>query len=281
MLAVPVGLLASAILVVNNVRDLETDRRAGKRTLAVRLGRSRARTLYAVMVYVAFLSAPLPWLLGSVELSAWLLLPLLALPLAVPVVRMVRTAHRRPVLEWSACPHRDAPARVLRPAVSGHPGELMAELTVDSVTLQAPRAGARGLGRAGRARGAAGTARLRRRRLRDGRGGAARALRRRLARLGGGRARRLRGRALPRQPAFHPRRAARRLRSRAPAAAGAGRDRPRALGPCRPADGLPGGAADRRRRRARGGGQRDDRAPRTAPARPRRRHDAPRRGSAA
>ena len=43
MLAVPVGLLASAILVVNNVRDLETDRRAGKRTLAVRLGRERAR----------------------------------------------------------------------------------------------------------------------------------------------------------------------------------------------------------------------------------------------
>src|SRR5439155_9125849 len=37
-LAVPVGLLASSILVVNNVRDLETDRRAGKRTLAVRLG---------------------------------------------------------------------------------------------------------------------------------------------------------------------------------------------------------------------------------------------------
>ena len=48
--AVPVGLLASAILVVNNVRDLETDRRAGKRTLAVRLGRARTRTLYAAMV---------------------------------------------------------------------------------------------------------------------------------------------------------------------------------------------------------------------------------------
>ena len=65
VLAVPVGLLASAILVVNNVRDLETDRRAGKRTLAVRLGRSRARGLYAAMVYLAFLCAPLPWLLGS------------------------------------------------------------------------------------------------------------------------------------------------------------------------------------------------------------------------
>ncbi|MGH3102362.1 MAG: 1,4-dihydroxy-2-naphthoate polyprenyltransferase, partial [Thermoleophilia bacterium] len=55
VLAVPVGLLASAILVVNNVRDLETDRRAGKRTLAVRLGRPRARTLFAAMVFGAFL----------------------------------------------------------------------------------------------------------------------------------------------------------------------------------------------------------------------------------
>src|SRR5437016_2535114 len=45
-LAVPVGLLAAAILVVNNVRDIDTDRRAGKRTLAVRLGRPRTRTLY-------------------------------------------------------------------------------------------------------------------------------------------------------------------------------------------------------------------------------------------
>jgi 1,4-dihydroxy-2-naphthoate octaprenyltransferase len=87
-LAVPVGLLASAILVVNNVRDLETDRRAGKRTLAVRLGRDRTRVLYLGMLALAFLTAPLPWLLGS--LSPWLLLPWLALPLAVPLVRTVR-----------------------------------------------------------------------------------------------------------------------------------------------------------------------------------------------
>jgi len=98
VLAVPVGLLASAILVVNNVRDLETDRRAGKRTLAVRLGRARARNLYAVMVYSAFVCAPLPWLLGSDELSAWLLLALLAVPLAVPVVRIVRTRSDGPSL---------------------------------------------------------------------------------------------------------------------------------------------------------------------------------------
>ena len=98
VLAVPVGLLASAILVVNNVRDLETDRRAGKRTLAVRLGRSRARGLYAGMVYLAFLCAPLPWLLGSADLSAWLLLSWAALPLAVPVVRIVRSRSDGPSL---------------------------------------------------------------------------------------------------------------------------------------------------------------------------------------
>jgi 1,4-dihydroxy-2-naphthoate octaprenyltransferase len=92
VLAVPVGLLAAAILVVNNVRDLETDRRAGKRTLAVRLGRRRARALYAGMVYGAFVCAPLPWLLGSDELTAWLALPLIAV---VPAVAVVRIVHER------------------------------------------------------------------------------------------------------------------------------------------------------------------------------------------
>ena len=98
VLAVPVGLLAAAILVVNNVRDLETDRRAGKRTLAVRLGRGRARALYAAMVYGAFVAAVLPWVLGSEELSAWLALAVLALPLAVPVVVTVRNRTDGPSL---------------------------------------------------------------------------------------------------------------------------------------------------------------------------------------
>jgi 1,4-dihydroxy-2-naphthoate octaprenyltransferase len=93
---VPVGLLASAILVVNNVRDLETDRRAGKRTLAVRMGREHTRVLYVAMVAGAFATAQLPWLLGS--LSPWLLLSLLAVPLAVPVVRTVRTRTDGPAL---------------------------------------------------------------------------------------------------------------------------------------------------------------------------------------
>jgi 1,4-dihydroxy-2-naphthoate polyprenyltransferase len=87
--AVPVGLLASAILVVNNVRDLETDRRAGKRTLAVRLGRRRTRGLFTAMVLGAFALAPLPWVLGS--MSAWLLLPWAVLPLGLAIVREVRS----------------------------------------------------------------------------------------------------------------------------------------------------------------------------------------------
>ena len=88
-LAVPVGLNASAILVVNNVRDLETDRRAGKRTLAVRLGRERARMLYVAMLALAYLTALVPWIAGS--LSAWLALCWLSLPLAVRAARIVRT----------------------------------------------------------------------------------------------------------------------------------------------------------------------------------------------
>jgi 1,4-dihydroxy-2-naphthoate octaprenyltransferase len=94
--AVPVGLLASAILVVNNVRDLDSDRRAGKRTLAVRLGRERTRALYTAMIGLAFLLAPLPWPLGA--MSAWLLLPWLAIPLALPLVRLVRTRVDGPTL---------------------------------------------------------------------------------------------------------------------------------------------------------------------------------------
>jgi 1,4-dihydroxy-2-naphthoate octaprenyltransferase len=94
--AVPVGLLASAILVVNNVRDLETDRRAGKRTLAVRLGRERTRTLYAAMLGGAFLAAPLPWILGS--LDAWLLAPWAAAPLALRLLRVVRARSDGPAL---------------------------------------------------------------------------------------------------------------------------------------------------------------------------------------
>jgi 1,4-dihydroxy-2-naphthoate octaprenyltransferase len=96
VLAVPVGLLAAAILLVNNIRDLETDRRAGKKTLAVRLGRGRARGLYALAVWGAFVAAQVPWWAGS--LTPWLLLVLLVAPLSVPLVAMVRSRTDGPTL---------------------------------------------------------------------------------------------------------------------------------------------------------------------------------------
>lgn len=95
-LAVPVGLLASAVLVVNNYRDMDTDRRAGKKTLAVRLGRTRTRVLFAAMVYGAYVLTPATWLFGP--LSPWVLLPLLTVPLAAPVVRIVRNRTDGPTL---------------------------------------------------------------------------------------------------------------------------------------------------------------------------------------
>ncbi|HEY1510569.1 MAG TPA: 1,4-dihydroxy-2-naphthoate polyprenyltransferase [Solirubrobacteraceae bacterium] len=95
-LAVPVGLLASAILVVNNYRDSDSDRRAGKRTLAVRLGRARTRTMFAVIVYLAYLLAPITWVFGP--MTAWMLLAWLTLPLAAEVVRIVRNRTDGPSL---------------------------------------------------------------------------------------------------------------------------------------------------------------------------------------
>jgi 1,4-dihydroxy-2-naphthoate octaprenyltransferase len=95
-LSLPVGLLAAAILVVNNVRDIDTDRRAGKRTLAVKLGRERARRLFAAMVALSFVVPVVIWLAGG--LSAWLLLALAAVPLAVPLVRTVATRSDGPAL---------------------------------------------------------------------------------------------------------------------------------------------------------------------------------------
>jgi 1,4-dihydroxy-2-naphthoate octaprenyltransferase len=94
--AVPVGLLASAILVVNNLRDIDTDARAGKRTLAVRLGVRRTRALYTAMLAGAFASAPLCWALGS--MTAWLFLSWGAIPLALAVARTVRTRSDGPAL---------------------------------------------------------------------------------------------------------------------------------------------------------------------------------------
>jgi 1,4-dihydroxy-2-naphthoate polyprenyltransferase len=95
-LAVPVGLLSSAILVVNNVRDIDTDRRAGKRTLAVKLGRDRARVLFTAMVVLSFAAPVVILALGG--LTPWLLVTLAALPLGVPLIRTVSSRSDGPAL---------------------------------------------------------------------------------------------------------------------------------------------------------------------------------------
>ncbi|MEZ4215440.1 MAG: 1,4-dihydroxy-2-naphthoate polyprenyltransferase [Myxococcota bacterium] len=85
--AVPVGLLATAVLVVNNLRDVETDRVAGKRTLAVRLGARAARGEYAALVLAPY--ALLPCYAVAFGESLAVLLPVVTLPLAWPLVRGV------------------------------------------------------------------------------------------------------------------------------------------------------------------------------------------------
>jgi 1,4-dihydroxy-2-naphthoate octaprenyltransferase len=84
-LSISIGFLATAILVVNNVRDIETDRRAGKMTLAVRLGRHNAVALFRALVLGAFLVLPIALVGGDASLLP--LIGFLALPLAVGPLR--------------------------------------------------------------------------------------------------------------------------------------------------------------------------------------------------
>ena len=93
---VPMGCLAAAVLTVNNIRDLDTDQRAGKRTLPVRLGRRGARLYYGLLV-----ALPYAVILGLVlldELPALAALPLLTLPLAIRLFGVVRSSEDGPVL---------------------------------------------------------------------------------------------------------------------------------------------------------------------------------------
>lgn len=84
--AVPVGLLITAILVANNARDLATDAAAGKRTLAVRLGRRRTGVLFVALVAVAFAWLPV---LALLTRSPAPLLALAAAPLALTPLRLL------------------------------------------------------------------------------------------------------------------------------------------------------------------------------------------------
>jgi len=96
LLAIPVGMLVTAILVANNYRDIDTDREAGKRTLAVILGQKWTRTLFAVLVYGAF---PL---IAVFAMAGWTpfetLFAALLLPVAAGPVRIVYAKTTGPAL---------------------------------------------------------------------------------------------------------------------------------------------------------------------------------------
>lgn len=105
--AVPIGLLAANILVVNNYRDVETDAAAGKRTLVVRLGRPAARAQFTLSLLVAF-AVPVAFAIRF--RSVWCALPLVLLPLG--------HAHRRRLAESKA------PSELI--ALLGATGKLLA-----------------------------------------------------------------------------------------------------------------------------------------------------------
>src|SRR5205823_2561946 len=91
--ALAVGLPACGILLANNVRDVDTDRVSGKRTLAVRLGAERARGMY-----VACIAGSMVAVVACGAFVASSLLAILALPLAVAPVRAMLTRHDPPGL---------------------------------------------------------------------------------------------------------------------------------------------------------------------------------------
>ncbi|MCB0076368.1 MAG: 1,4-dihydroxy-2-naphthoate polyprenyltransferase [Anaerolineales bacterium] len=94
--ALPMGALITNILAVNNTRDAETDQLAGKRTLAVLLGKGATRLEYALLNLVAY-ALPL-WLWWRAEFALWILLPLLTLPRAAQLTRTLWRSNDGPTL---------------------------------------------------------------------------------------------------------------------------------------------------------------------------------------
>ena len=96
LLAIPIGFLVTAILVANNVRDIDTDRATGKNTLAVYLGRNRTRALFGFLILGTFVT------ILVFGVFAWTprgtLLAMIATPLAIPIVRTIYQETQGPPL---------------------------------------------------------------------------------------------------------------------------------------------------------------------------------------
>jgi 1,4-dihydroxy-2-naphthoate polyprenyltransferase len=94
--SLPMGFLTTAIIVVNNYRDIDNDRIAGKRTMAVRLGRRASRLEYLLLLFLAY-SVPMAQYLGGPS-SPWMLLPLASIPFALLPLRTVFVSMDGPAL---------------------------------------------------------------------------------------------------------------------------------------------------------------------------------------
>src|SRR5581483_9413927 len=146
--AVPVGLLACALLVVNNLRDIDTDAESGKVTLAVRLGPARTRLLYQACVAGALVAVAV---IGVARPPA--LVALAAAPLALGPVRLVARRRDAPGLIAALI---GTPRPVARPAASGRaPGGTGGERAVTVGAGGVRRGGGEGPPRAGAVAGPA------------------------------------------------------------------------------------------------------------------------------
>lgn len=87
LVTIPVGSLITAILVVNNLRDISTDRKADKHTLAVILGNRGARLEYVLLLISAYTMPVILWLAGLA--SGWVLLPVVSLPMALSMIHVI------------------------------------------------------------------------------------------------------------------------------------------------------------------------------------------------
>jgi len=85
--SIPPACLCTAVLVVNNLRDLENDRKAGKQTLTTFIGYTGSRMEYTLLLITSFLVPP--WLYYSENVTAWVLLPLATLPFSLNIVHTI------------------------------------------------------------------------------------------------------------------------------------------------------------------------------------------------
>jgi 1,4-dihydroxy-2-naphthoate octaprenyltransferase len=93
--SIPVGLLITAILVVNNLRDIATDKKAGKKTLAVRMGKKATLIEYFLLIGISYLIPLIIWAVGLT--SFVIILVWLSIPMIVPLIKDVTTKQGKPL----------------------------------------------------------------------------------------------------------------------------------------------------------------------------------------